>query len=72
MTTLELETVIETAIGVVPFDPPVTVAFCTTVRDELRKALPEGASLDVYHQHTKLVAEARVNTTVARLVLPLV
>lgn len=73
MTTIELEGAIEAALGVVPFEPPVTVAYTEAVKDELRKALGQTAVLDVMHQAGKaLVVEARLDATVAKLVLPLV
>lgn len=71
MTHEEVQTAIETALGTVVFEPPVSVEYCAAVRDVLRPALP-GATLDVFHRHRELEVQARLGAVTCVVTLPLV
>lgn len=49
MTVAEMRNAAEQAIAAVPYEPPVSVAFATAVRDVLRELVPAGTSIEVYH-----------------------
>lgn len=70
MTHAEVRSHVEAVLGSVPFMPPVTVAYCTTVRDELRKRLPD-AKLEAYHRIRELVVGARQGAVEFELVVRL-
>lgn len=71
MTHAEIQELVEGALATVPFNPPVDVAYCTAVRDELRKALPK-ATLEVFHRHREFVVDVRIGAVVCKVTLPLV
>lgn len=62
---------VESALGSVPFDPPISVEYCAAVRDAIRAALPS-ASIDVFHRLTELVVDVRVGDVTYATVVPLV
>lgn len=64
---------IEETLGEVPFESPVSVTYCTAVRDALRERLPVGAVLDVCHRKgVELYVEARLEKRRCRVTIPLV
>ncbi len=68
----DLRVAIETALGSVPFTPPVSIAYCEAVRDILIQLVP-GAAIDVYHRNRDLVVRAAYDGAVRyELVLPLI
>jgi hypothetical protein len=64
---------IEQSLGVVPFEPPITIEYCKKVRDDLRARCPAGCLLDVFHRNQReLVVEVRSDGVLCRVQLPLV
>lgn len=50
----DIRTAIEKSLESVDFEPPVSVAYCTSLRDHLVGLFPD-ASVDVYHQYHTLI-----------------
>lgn len=73
MTVAEVNVAIETAMGQVEFDPPVSVAYCAKVREVLRSLLPVDARVEVsFHRKDELVVEVRQGAGMVAAVFPLV
>lgn len=68
----ELQNAIETAIGEVAFDPPISPDYCEAVMTALRPKLPKGSLIDVYHRNVELVVDVRAPESAYVLTLPLV
>ncbi|HWJ41563.1 MAG TPA: hypothetical protein VNT29_10525 [Candidatus Limnocylindrales bacterium] len=58
MTAIDLRQTIEAVLASVPFSPPVTLAYCSTVMCELKRQLPDGI-YDVYSRGADFVVAAR-------------
>lgn len=75
MTEGEIRGAIDSALGTVPFEPPVTPAYCSAVRETLRPLVP-GAVLDVFFREGtlckhELEVHVRLESRTVIVVLPL-
>jgi len=69
---IDLRIAIETALGSVPFEAPVSAEYCKAVYAALRLLLPI-ATIEVFHRaERELIVEARQDGKYYALVVPLV
>lgn len=57
----DLRLAVERLFNTLPFEPPITEQYCARLRDALRPCLPKDTLLDVFHRHTEIVVEARID-----------
>lgn len=70
MSHARLREVIESALGGVPFEAPVTNMYCRAVLDAMHADLPEVIG-DVYLRGSELVVSAGHDRKIERMVIPL-
>lgn len=63
---------VERALGSVPYDPPVTIAYTSAVRDVIKLHVPAESSVDVYHTPTSLVVRVTSGDVCHQEILPLI